>query len=513
MRQLEQVFFSVLLVMVCCQAVSGYRILSIIGSPSRSHVIVQEALAKELARRGHQVTMVSPFPSEHPVDNYREITVPISDWGKSTMALFLKDQSRFASFINFPTMCKIFMDSSNDTINDPEVRRVILKEKFDLLIVGIMGDFILGVGQLIGAPTMVVCPNAAMGVVNDMFGNPYPISAVPNAMLGIASPMNFTNRIKNLFSYILELVFGWYIKSVSERYYNSNFPRDKFPAYDVARKNVSLVLINQHFTKASPRPYVQSMVEIGGLQIKPTPDPLPGDLQQWMDGAEDGIIFFSLGTNIQSSSMPSEKLNAVLNTFRELKQRIVWKWDSHDMPDKPPNVLLRKWLPQDDILAHKNVRLFITHGGLGGVAEAQYHGVPLVGIPIFGDQKGNLEKVKREGWAVIVEFAELTEDTLTRAVNEVLNNASYRETVKSLADLYRDRPMSPMDTAVFWTEYVIRHKGAKHMRYPGVDLNFWQRHLLDVIAVLGAGVFVVVKLISYTYQLCRRKVLSKIKLN
>ncbi|XP_058445384.1 UDP-glucosyltransferase 2-like [Malaya genurostris] len=503
----------IMLVTIAGHTSSGYRILSIAVSPSRSHVIVQEALVKELARRGHQVTMVSPFPSTKPIENYREITVPISDWGKTTMAIFLKDQSRWAALANFPTTCKIFMDASNDTLNDPEVRRVISEEKFDLLITGIMTDFLLGIGQLIGAPTVVVSPNAAMDMVNDMVGNPYPIATIPNLMMGTPSPMGFANRFGNLIGWTLEHVFGWYIVSKSEHYYYSNFPRDQFPAYDAVRKNVSLVLINQHFTKSTARPYVQSMVEVGGLQIKPSPDPLPSDLQEWIDGAEHGVIFFSMGTNLQSSSFPSDKLIVLLTTFGNLKQRIVWKWDSQTMPDKPPNVLLRRWLPQDDLLAHPNVRLFITHGGLGGVAEAQYHGVPLVGIPMFGDQQSNLEKATKEGWAVVVEFADLSEDTLARAVGEVLNNASYTETAKKLSELYRDRPMSAMDTAVFWTEYVIRHRGAKHMRYPGVDLNFFQRHLLDVWAVLGIGIFIVVKLTCLACRLCRRKTTPKIKVN
>lgn len=63
-------------------ASTAYRILSINVSPSRSHIIVQEALVKELARRGHHVTMVSPYPLEKPLENYHHINIPIPDWGK-----------------------------------------------------------------------------------------------------------------------------------------------------------------------------------------------------------------------------------------------------------------------------------------------------------------------------------------------------------------------------------------------------------------------------------------------
>ncbi|XP_053685917.1 UDP-glucosyltransferase 2-like [Sabethes cyaneus] len=514
MWQRQRLIFAIVIISFCHNLAEAYRIFSINSSPSRSHVIVQEALAKELARRGHHVTMVTPFSTAPTLENYREITVPISDEGTSKncmMTRFVNDQSFWTALKNFPAMSAVFNNAVNDTLNHPTVKRILNEEKFDLIIAPVMVDFILGLTQLLDAPAVVVCPNSVFGYINDLVGNPSPIATVPSIMMGLSSPMKFTDRVFNLAGWVLETTIGWYITRSSEPYYYSNFPSDKFHPYDAARKNVSLLLVNQHFSKASPRPYVPAVVEVGGLQVKSKPDPLPNDLQEWMDGAEHGVIFFSLGTNIKSSSLPQETLDAVLNTLKKLKQRVIWKWDSHDMPNKPSNVLLRKWLPQDDILAHKNVRLFITHGGLGGVAEAQYHGIPMVGIPFFGDQRGNLLQVKKAGWAVMLEFADLTEQTFTEAIKEVLENSSYTSMVKKLSVLYRDRPMTAMDTAVFWTEYVIRHKGARHMRYSGMDLNFFQLNLLDVWAALGAIVLVIYVAVRIFKFSCRRKRRLKVK--
>lgn len=58
------------------------------------------------------------------------------------------------------------------------------------------------------------------------------------------------------------------------------------------------------------------------------------------------------------------------------------------------------------------------------------------------------------------------------------------ENAKQLSERYRDRPMSPLDTAVYWIEYVIRHKGAPHLRTAAVDMPLYQYLLLDVIAFL-----------------------------
>jgi glucuronosyltransferase len=48
--------------------------------------------------------------------------------------------------------------------------------------------------------------------------------------------------------------------------------------------------------------------------------------------------------------------------------------------------------------------------------------------------------------------------------------------------------MSPLDTAIFWTEYVIRHAGAPHLRTAAVELAWYQYLLLDVLAVIMAVV-------------------------
>lgn len=53
--------------------------------------------------------------------------------------------------------------------------------------------------------------------------------------------------------------------------------------------------------------------------------------------------------------------------------------------------------------------------------------------------------------------------------------------------------MSALETAVFWVEYVIRHKGAPHMHYPGANLNFLQKNSLDTVAVLFAVIYVFLK--------------------
>jgi glucuronosyltransferase len=73
-------------------------------------------------------------------------------------------------------------------------------------------------------------------------------------------------------------------------------------------------------------------------------------LQQYLDEAPEGVIYFSMGSNLQSSEMPESKRNVFLEVFSKLKQNVLWKWEADTLPGQPKNVKLGKWLPQSDIL-------------------------------------------------------------------------------------------------------------------------------------------------------------------
>ncbi|KAF0724971.1 UDP-glucuronosyltransferase 2A3-like [Aphis craccivora] len=56
-----------------------------------------------------------------------------------------------------------------------------------------------------------------------------------------------------------------------------------------------------------------------------------------------------------------------------------------------------------------------------------------------------------------------------------------------------DNPTPIIDNAVFWIEFVVRHKGAPHLRTTANQLYWFQYYMLDVI---GAAV-VALAVISY----------------
>ena len=123
--------------------------------------------------------------------------------------------------------------------------------------------------------------------------------------------------------------------------------------------------------------------------------------------------------------MPDNFRRMFLSTFDRLPQRVLWKWEdklgSNDS-SIPPNVKLVPWLPQQDLLGHPKIRLFITHGGLFSNQEAVFHGVPFIVVPIFADQPVNAQKAHDDGYAIRLELDDMTEDILYDAIHRILTD-------------------------------------------------------------------------------------------
>lgn len=221
-----------------------------------------------------------------------------------------------------------------------------------------------------------------------------------------------------------------------------------------------------------------------------------------------------MGSTAKSSDLSPETVKLFFNVLSKLPQKILWKWDDvENVPGKSDNILFDKWVPQNDVLAHKNLRLFITHGGKGSVVESQYHGVPMIVIPLFGDQTFNAKEIEGKMYGISINHKTVTKEHFEKVVNEVLENRKYLTNVKLFSKVYKDRPITAKENAVFWMEYVLRHKGARHLQSPAVHMNIVQLHNMDVIMVVVL-VLVLVKIVIWkvcSFCCCRRNSKSKIE--
>uniref|UniRef100_A0A1I8PFJ0 UDP-glycosyltransferases domain-containing protein n=1 Tax=Stomoxys calcitrans TaxID=35570 RepID=A0A1I8PFJ0_STOCA len=495
------------------------RILGVFPSPSKSHLLIHSAVAKALADAGHDVTVLATTSDDaqaHRNAPYTFVGIEGPMFDNAFAQEMVNRPLPLYRRLNY--ILEQIFTMANETMNHEKMLQFLHSHKagdFDVVILGyFMNDFMLGMGAHFQCPIILSFMVQPIFPINRMIGNPAETSYVPNRFTGLKQPMRFWARVKNYLSslfeqHILAAIVEWKV----QRMYRYNFPPDRYPPLEEVYKNVSLVLTNHHFSQGPIRPNVPALLEIGGIQIKEQPDPLPEDLAKIMDSAKHGIIYFSLGTNVQGSNLSKEKAKMIFNVLSSLPQTVLMKWGDKDFPGEAANIIYKSWLPQDDILAHPNVKLFITHGGQGSVVESQYHGVPMVGIPFFGDQHSNMANVEKSGFGIGLKYATLNENELRASVLEVLNNPKYRENVQRFSKLYRDRPMSPRQLVSYWVDYVIRHKGAKHMQSPAVHMSWWELHSLDVIGFLVAVLTGVVWLLVFLVKLlcCRGRKASASK--
>lgn len=184
-----------------------------------------------------------------------------------------------------------------------------------------------------------------------------------------------------------------------------------------------------------------------------------------------------------------------------MKQRILWKYENETIPELPPNVLIRKWLPQNDILAHKNIILFITHGGIFSTFETTWHGIPVLVTPFFGDQHRNGKRMMKAGYGKVLPFPQITKETFSQTVNEMISNETYQQRAKEVSKIFRENLVHPMNETIFWIEYVIKFAGAKHLKSYAVHMPWYSYLLFDVIFV---GFLILNILVVVSYLIIRR---------
>ncbi|XP_027682398.2 UDP-glucuronosyltransferase 2A1 isoform X4 [Chelonia mydas] len=270
-------------------------------------------------------------------------------------------------------------------------------------------------------------------------------------------------------------------------------------------------LIRTYWDFEFPRPFLPNFEFVGGLHCKPA-KPLPEEMEEFVQSSgEHGIVVFSLGSMVYN--LTEEKSKMVALALSQVPQKVLWRYKGKKPETLGPNTRIYDWIPQNDLLGHPKAKAFITHGGTNGIYEAIYHGIPMVGIPLFADQPDNIVHMKAKGMAVELDFNTMQAQDLIDALNMVINNSSYKENAVRLSQIHHDQPIKPLDRAVFWIEFVMRHKGAKHLRPAAHELTWYQYHCLDVLAFLltcaAAAVFIAVKCCLFCCKKCGRIVKKK----
>ncbi|KAJ8709299.1 hypothetical protein PYW07_009125 [Mythimna separata] len=498
------------------------RILVCYPMTSKSHSILGHGVVNRLLEAGHEVTHITSFPRGIAHPNLREVNVSriaeaFLEDKKSTEEFALKNmvgKGNFAesvmflyyvylihkNFLEFPSVVELFSDPN---------------EKFDAVILEwFFTELNSGIPALFDCPLIWVCstePDWHAFRIMDGITNPaYSLDLFTHYTL----PLSFWQRAEGLYKLVKKnlqlLVFYQFEKWTYNSYYPAVAAKRgvTMPPYEEAVYNGSLMFLNAHPSIGGAMKLPQNTVNIAGYHIDKT-KPLPQDLQKLMDEAKDGVIYFSMGSILESSGMSENMKRSLLNMFSKYKQTVIWKFET-DLTGIPDNVHLVKWAPQTSILAHPNLRLFITHGGQLSTSEAIHYGVPVVGLPVMADQVLNMKSTAAKGFGIHVTISEDMYEDLDTAVRKVLDDKTYAKKAKELSALFHDREMPPGKAVPYWVEYIVRNRGAPHLRSPALHVPLYQKLYLDLAVVLTIIIVLITKAVKYILG-CRSKEQKKEK--
>ncbi|KAL7024822.1 hypothetical protein ACKWTF_013204 [Chironomus riparius] len=500
-------------------SIDGLKILGILPFPSKSHWLVGHQIIKSLVDAGHEATVLTIYPSKTPIKNYKEIEM-------SSIAKSFEEEEKIDPFklrklpliAGIPFLHWMGNKFAKLVIEHENVQKLLnSKEKFDVCFLETFhGNAMSGIFDHFDCIYVPYTSSSVLQWADVMTSNLSPSSYVVTPILPYAGKLNFAERFWNTLYIQIENVFYYTYHVPSQRaLYNKYFPNAR-RTYDEMINGVPLIFLSSHNSVTGGRPNLPNMIEIGGIHI-PKKKELPKDIQEFLDSAVDGAVVFTMGSIVKAEEFPEHIRVAFTNALGKIKQKVLWKYENETLPNKPDNMMISPWIPQRDILTHPNVKLFISHGGYLGTTEATQEGVPILGLPMYGDQGRNIAEIAYQERGLLLNIDDITEETILKSLTELLNNPKYKQNAEEVAKRFNDRIMTPQQQVVFWTEYIARHKGAPFLRSAGCDLSAIQFYSLDVyglmLAILLVVFYIKIKILKLIFNKLTGRSGKKLKTN
>ena len=508
-----------LLSIVCFQTCVSYHVLMYHNVGKKSHIIQFKPLVEELLERGHEVTSCFFHPLKLTNENYTEIMVPnvMEKIQKARSKVVLEEGGQ--SVWNFRYI-QYEIKTWSDFLDDIALMPVNVGEMDSLMKSGKKVDLLVTMAwELPGVfladhfdcPILYYLPVGPVSFVLQGTGNVDNLSIRPLLTARYIEPMDFFSRVLNHVEDKLRRIFlSWIYNRTMAALQKKLGPKIRHP-YDILKDRFSISIGGHHPVTHGSWPYLPNVIQVGAMHLR-DPKPLPDDLKKFMDSASDGVVFVSFGSYFAPSQMPKEKIDMLIETFNSLNVSVLWKWDS-EVPNLPKNVKTISWVPQQDILGHHNLKVFVTHGGLGSLQEAIYHKAVMVGIPFSHDQTPNVLRAARHGYAKMLHWNKVTSADLTNAINDAMYDRNMRLSLDLIHSLYTDTQQNPREKAAWWVEYVCRHKGAKILQSHHLEEAPWyQYYHVDIIVFIMIVSFAIILIFANLILICNICCTRKVKI-
>ncbi|XP_045701601.1 UDP-glucuronosyltransferase 1-6-like isoform X3 [Phyllostomus hastatus] len=493
--------------------VLGHKLLVV--PQDGSHWLSMKDIVEVLSDRGHDILVLVPevnlLLKESAHYTRRTFEVPYGQeelrqrfraFGNQQFAQRSLLNASLVEYRNNMILMHMVFASCQSLLKDSATLRFLRDSEFDALFTDPAMPCGVILAEYLGLPSVYLFRGFPCSLEHTFSRSPNPVSYIPRCYTQFSDRMTFPQRVANFLAYHLESFLFHCLYSQYEDLASGLLGRDVH--LPVLYRKVSIWLLRYDFVFEHPRPALPNMVFIGGTNCKKK-GVLSQEFEAYVNASgEHGIVVFSLGSMI--SEIPEKRAMEIADALGKIPQTVLWRYTGTRPPNLAKNTVLVKWLPQNDLLGHPKTRAFITHSGSHGIYEGICNGVPMVMLPLFGDQMDNAKRMETRGAGVTLNVLEMTSEDLANALKTVINDKSYKENIMRLSSLHKDRPIEPLDLAVFWVEFVMRHKGAPHLRPAAHDLTWYQYHSLDVIgfllAIVLGVVFIVYKSCAFACSKC-----------
>uniref|UniRef100_A0A0N4ZAA6 glucuronosyltransferase n=1 Tax=Parastrongyloides trichosuri TaxID=131310 RepID=A0A0N4ZAA6_PARTI len=332
----------------------------------------------------------------------------------------------------------------------------------------------------------------------DYYGLYFPSSYIPTTFVSTYGKMSLYDRLCNFLAY-----YG-------EKFYYNNILIPKFESIYKRKNNGSSVsiekiaktaagiFINTYPFIETPGPINTKIHFIGGIaypELKLLPDEWNGILN-----LRRYNIIFAFGSIAQSYTMPTSYKKAILEAFGSLSNvTFIWKYERNISTlsiDVPENVIIRKWIPQNELLNDKRINIFITHCGMNSILESTAASKPILCIPLFGDQKRNSGLVYRLGNSEYFDKTELSNSIKFRSILlKMLTNDRYQRRANRIGRLIKDAPYTPKEIVSKFIEYIGKNGNINELNLAGAHMSTIEFFNLDIISLI----ILIISLLTYLF--------------
>ena len=454
-----------------------------------SHVTPQLRVGKELVRRGHEVFVLISESLPNLEQYKREKDITVITHTAERKDIFLAPQDEVDAL--FRRMHKAKGNCNSFRLNEELWLNMGLNPLEDETLVGKLRDlkFDLAIFDMIALSRCMLpivyklgIPYVGFETAHEqwLLRNPSPPSYVPSNMYDGAytTKMNFWERLDNLWAHISWAAFTG-VNLVDDSMVQKYMGDKPLVTLNYLAGKSLIWLIDNDMVMGYPRPVMPNEIYVGGLTTGPG-SPLPAHIKAFLDSASEGAVLMTFGSS--SVNIAEKPIAEFVGAFKKVNMKVIWKYIN--VPDGiSDNVLVLDWVPQNDILAHPNVKVFITHCGANGQFEGLYHGVPMIGFPYFADQFYNCHRAVYHGVGACFELMTFEADDLVDSIHDLAVNKSARAKIQQMSQIFRDRLMTPVNRSAYWVEHVLKYGGA-HLRAHALDMPWYEYLMVDILGLV-----------------------------